>query len=290
MLILSVVAETVRPIDRFVLNGVPPSLATRTLPLTSVAERRDRRVLATFGSGGWAEYEAGVLSSKMRRELRRQMKRLRALGPVTVRREQRDYHGVMRTLGRLHIERCATRTIRSPFGHDSLRLLYAQARTAACTGSLAAYALAVGDEPVAAVLSFELRQRSWITHLAFDPSFSSYGPGILLLREMLEDLAARGIRIVDFGMGDLPHKQRLGSATEPWYACSGRTAGVSSVARSGLAELGERVRFVARDLPSARWVRFRVAGGLARQLHFLDSELSGPRDVEDLVLEREEGR
>jgi CelD/BcsL family acetyltransferase involved in cellulose biosynthesis len=272
--ILEAAAQAAHPIDRILLHGAPHPVVNscRLLPMGRVSIRRNGRILAAFASD-WGEYEREHLPSKYRRELGRQLRRLMAAGRVTLRREEHDVHDVLMTLGRLHILRAADRHCRSPFGRGSLHYLRAQIETAARNRSLAAYILALDGQPIAAVLSFELGGSSAITHLAFDQAYRSYGPGTLLLRHMMEDIVGRGIRVLDFGIGELPYKRRLGNRSEPWYLVSASTGGLGSGLRSVVTQTSERLWAMASRVEAARAVRLQIAGGARRQLRFLESEV-----------------
>lgn len=263
-----------QPVDRVVLTGVAERLTMGVLPLAPSTSHGDHRAVAVFPPSGWAEYEEAVFSSRFKRELRRQRRRLDALGRVDLHREEKDLAGALRSIGRLNIARSADRYTRSYFGRPTLVLLRAQMATAAENRSLAVYELRLDGEPIAAILTFELGKGSWVTHLGFDPTYRSYGPGILLQTYMLRDLADRGMATVDFGMGDLPYKRKLGNHTEPWFAIAGHPRGQGSLLRWAASRLSEQVRFTVRRSALARRVWLRRAGREARLLQYLEDSLA----------------
>jgi CelD/BcsL family acetyltransferase involved in cellulose biosynthesis len=265
--------------DRVVLMGVPPQLAdcARELPLTDVALERDAKILVEFQSEDWRDYQQGCLGAKFRRELKREERRLGEVGRVTLRREK-DPRLVMAALGRLHIIRSAQRGRRSVFGQP-VSFINAHVRQAARDGYLASYQLLLDDQPVAALLAFEKDARAWMTHIAFDPTYHTYGPGMLLIHRMLEDQLDHGLRIFDFGMGDGAFKRRFGNRREPWCAISGLSApSLATRARAAAAGLVGRIREVGG--PVGRPLLLRMAGGVSGQLSFLEAELEDATDRE----------
>lgn len=75
--------------------------------------------------------------------------------------------------------------------------------------------LRAGGQPVA--IHFGMRSKStwhyWFP--AYDPQFSHYSPGILLLLDMIAGASVLGMETIDFGKGDATYKERLANRTIP---------------------------------------------------------------------------
>jgi len=75
--------------------------------------------------------------------------------------------------------------------------------------------LRAGGRPVA--IHFGMRSNSvwhyWFP--AYDPEFSRYSPGMLLLLDMMSAAPERGLTSIDFGKGNMPYKQQLSNRIVP---------------------------------------------------------------------------
>ncbi len=102
---------------------------------------------------------------------------------------------------------------------------------------------------------------------AFDPSFSSFSPGILTMLQALEDASAEGLTRVEFLGGPEPYKLEFCDGFEPLYQGIGFTRGVrgrlAAQAALGMIRLRQRVRnsaslhklYVDRLAPARRLAR-----------------------------------
>lgn len=86
--------------------------------------------------------------------------------------------------------------------------------------------LTINDEPIASLYSFEYDQKLYQYLTAFDPKYSKYGPGNLLIANVTETCIRNGIKEFDFLRGAEPYKY-------DWNAVNRRTIEVSHV-RKGL--------------------------------------------------------
>ncbi|WP_298093320.1 GNAT family N-acetyltransferase, partial [uncultured Sphingomonas sp.] len=79
---------------------------------------------------------------------------------------------------------------------------------------------------VPAAFSFDLDAGAWRYAIAnsYDPKFARQSPGRLLVYRNLADALARGVRDVDWGVGDSGYKETLGSepgaAMRDWLLCA----------------------------------------------------------------------
>jgi CelD/BcsL family acetyltransferase involved in cellulose biosynthesis len=104
---------------------------------------------------------------------------------------------------------------------------------------------------------------------AFDPSFSSFSPGILTMLQALEDASAEGLTRVEFLGGPEPYKLEFCDDFEPLYQGIGFASGVRGRAAAhaavGMMGLRRRVRHSA-SLHKLYLERFAPARRLARRL------------------------
>lgn len=114
---------------------------------------------------------------------------------------------------------------------DLLRRLYA-ARPGGYGLRVASLRSAAG-ELVAAEASLDDGRTLHLWFPAYDPAYAAYGPGALLTRRELEQAAADGYRLVDFGVGDAGYKSAMAEAGAPAYeGQAGRTGPVALAARA----------------------------------------------------------
>ena len=86
---------------------------------------------------------------------------------------------------------------------------------AARNGSLRAYILYVNKVPCAFEFGVHYRETFFAEYMGYDRAWSSFGPGALLWVKVIEDLCTdTAINTLDYGFGDAPYKQRLG--TKVW--------------------------------------------------------------------------
>jgi hypothetical protein len=85
-------------------------------------------------------------------------------------------------------------------------------------GWLRTYILYVGDKPCAFWIGTLYAGVLHSGDVGYDPAFKKYAPGTLLLMRILEDLCGKGVKEMDFGLGDADWKQRFGNRT--WHEAS----------------------------------------------------------------------
>lgn len=98
-------------------------------------------------------------------------------------------------------------------GHG--RFWRAAARDERLASMMRAALLDVAGEPAA--FSFDLMAGPTVHAIAnsYDPAYAKHSPGKLLYTRNLLDLAARGVELVDWGMGDSGYKQVVGAEQGP---------------------------------------------------------------------------
>jgi CelD/BcsL family acetyltransferase involved in cellulose biosynthesis len=165
-------------------------------------------------SRGFGAYYAGlqVRSPRSCRELDRKIRKFgREVGEVRIAPDARDADmlrmlmtwksGQYRRTG--HVD-----TFERPWVAELLRDLL-ETRSEHMTGMLSV--LYAGDQPVAA--QFGLRAgnlfHGWFT--TYDPRFSRYSPGLILIKKMAEGFAAAGIDLIYMGRGSSIYKDAMKS-------------------------------------------------------------------------------
>jgi len=96
-------------------------------------------------------------------------------------------------------------TLSHPQVRDYLRDTHA---AAARSGSVDLNVLRLGGRPIAFVYCYRYDGRVYGLRRGFDPEFSTFGPGEVLMRMMLQDGIARGDTFYDLGVGSLDAKRR----------------------------------------------------------------------------------
>lgn len=179
-------------------------------PVAPYAARVDPSPFADL-SDGFAAYAAGVAvrSDQLVKVGQRQRKIAREHGPTRFVLCSEDRAALAQV-----VEWKAAQFRRSglpdPFAHAWTRDLLAsllETKTEALSGCLST--LHAGDRLIAA--HFGMRSRGVLHYWfpVYDHDFHSYGPGLLLLVEILQAAAAAGVRRVDFGKGEDAWKPRF---------------------------------------------------------------------------------
>jgi CelD/BcsL family acetyltransferase involved in cellulose biosynthesis len=149
------------------------------------------------------------LSSKFRKNLRRCMRNL-----------EKDYHRVelktydefssveeaMRIFFDLHQKRWKLEHMPGVFNTQVRDFYIDVARLFADNGWLALYFLTANDEPIAAQYCFEFEQRMYYALSGFNPDYSRYSVGNLILMKVIEKCIERKIEEYDLLKGDEQYK------------------------------------------------------------------------------------
>jgi CelD/BcsL family acetyltransferase involved in cellulose biosynthesis len=145
---------------------------------------------------------APATSAHFRANVRRRMAKLRQTGPVEVRCSTSPDAEVIDRF--LELEHAGWKGERgtSLLSRERVTTYYRSLiATAGAHGYLAIYSLEAGGETIAMHLGLALFGRYFVPKLAFDETKHAYGPGHLLISEVLRDCANHGIREFDF-LGD----------------------------------------------------------------------------------------
>jgi CelD/BcsL family acetyltransferase involved in cellulose biosynthesis len=144
------------------------------------------------------------LSSNMRRNLRRRMRKLQKSYKFEV-RTQDDFNSVgqaMKTFFDLHQRRWTSKGKPGAFASKVFRNFHLNlAEVFQEKGWLALYFLVADDEPVAALYTFEYNNKKYGYLSGFEPEFARYGVGNLLKLHVIEDCLKKGIKEYDLTRG-----------------------------------------------------------------------------------------
>lgn len=177
--------------------------------LAGCGEHRDCAPYIPMG-GAWEAHKK-TIKAKFLADTRRRYKRLqekegeaRVLdGSGSPELTQR----LLEVLGSLHIERRAQTEGSSLFQHESYKGFFASmARWADAKGYLRLHGLECGGKIIAAHLGFLYKGVFNYYLPGFDMEYKPYGAGRLLLNDLIEMSAGRGVDVFDFMLGEEPYK------------------------------------------------------------------------------------
>ena len=124
------------------------------------------------------------------------------------------------------------------FVRRNVELLYRllDARSPQCTGMLST--LKLDGRMVAAHFGLRCHETLHYWFPVYDPAFSSYAPGRILFRRVLEASALQGVRCIDRGEGDTPAKRDFANREHLFYRGLWSAGGVNALpGRAALALL-----------------------------------------------------
>lgn len=217
----------------------------------------------------WDTYHA-MVSSQLRRHIRRRRRQLAEQGKVVLARESVAGCPV---LINWMLDQKKSWIARSHLANDWIdhadyrAFLMALATREDATGGIAVFALKLDGAPIAAALVGinGSRFEGYVT--TYDPEWDFYSPGNILTEHMLQWAFERGLDF-DFRNGDQPYKYKWAKQSCPtvtWQIAT-RKRGIPSVARLSATLLAGRLRRAAalgRFVPS-RW-RGRLKALLSRR-------------------------
>lgn len=91
----------------------------------------------------------------------------------------------------------------------------AAARDPVLRTAMRAATLDIDGTPVAFSFDLVAGETCYAVANSYDPRYAKHSPGKLLYTRNLQDLAARGVRLVDWGMGDSGYKRVIGAEPGP---------------------------------------------------------------------------
>jgi CelD/BcsL family acetyltransferase involved in cellulose biosynthesis len=179
-------------------------------------EREDVCPVATLPVGGDIETYLGTLGKKERHEIRRKVRRARALGEVRL-VDSADPLADIGVFIDLHQRRWGDEGLFPPTrGGDQSRVLIRRLfELFGDDGPLGLTMLWVGDRRIAAGLHFETGDELLYYNAGVDPAARELSPGVLMIYSYVQRAVERGIRRMDFLRGDEPYKYEWGAVDEP---------------------------------------------------------------------------
>jgi CelD/BcsL family acetyltransferase involved in cellulose biosynthesis len=158
---------------------------------TAALVHREERAMLASETSPEAYFEA-TLSSKKRKELRRQFARLSELGKVAITR-RRDARGLTKWIEQfLSLEHSGWKGAAGSAlaSHHTTAALFREALSgAADLGKLERLTLTLNREPIAMLATFLTAPGAFSYKTAFDERFSRFSPGVMLQRENLAILS-----------------------------------------------------------------------------------------------------
>lgn len=126
------------------------------------------------------------------------------------------------TLDRLifDVEQVAAKTYQRGLrvGFADCEVIRKRLALAAEKGWLCANVLYVGERPIAFWIGMLYQGTFFSEYMGYDPEFRSYGPGMVLIMQVIEEFCRRAsqgeVKAIDFGPGDAEYKELLG--TDRW--------------------------------------------------------------------------
>jgi CelD/BcsL family acetyltransferase involved in cellulose biosynthesis len=150
------------------------------------------------GQSPGADFSRFGRSSRFRYHLRQGWRELSKLGPLRLRRlEQVDPESLQLFYRMEESGWKGRKGTAIACGQEMRQFFDAIVRGAAEFGYLSMYFLDKGDTTIAAHLAFTCGGRYFPVKVAYDETFSSYGPGHLIIARVLEDCVARGLTEFD---------------------------------------------------------------------------------------------
>jgi CelD/BcsL family acetyltransferase involved in cellulose biosynthesis len=212
--------ERGRGFDRCRLEALPADSAL--LAALSPGERRALApqevcpVLALPPHGDWL---AGVASSRLLADVRRQRRRLGEAGHFEVAHARGAAAlPMVEDLFRLHRARWESRGEPGVLGSRAVRAFHAEAAPGlAAMGLLRVTALRLDDRSFAVLYALAARGRVHAYLQGIDPALARFSPGSVLVAAAIEGAVADGARELDMCRGGEPYKYRWGAVDRPTF-------------------------------------------------------------------------
>jgi len=149
------------------------------------------------------------LSRNMRRNLHKRMRRLRKNYRVEFKTHE-DFNSIEKAMNiffDLHQKRWRAKGKCGVFANKAIRDFHMEvAKRFAKKGWLSLYFLTANDKPIAAIYSFDYKNKKYGYLTGFDPAYRMYGVGSLLRLYVVEDSIRRGLKEYDLTRGNEPYK------------------------------------------------------------------------------------
>jgi CelD/BcsL family acetyltransferase involved in cellulose biosynthesis len=159
------------------------------------------------------------LNAKLRKNLRMCEERLAQCGPVEfVRADEDNRQPIMEDLFRLHAARWRQRHESGVMGSDRLREFHREvSRLFQRNGVLRLYGLYVAGACIAVQYNFLAKKRVSFYLAGFDPEWSRFSPGSLIVARAAADAICDGAESLDFLRNPEPYKYVWGAQSSPTF-------------------------------------------------------------------------
>ena len=151
------------------------------------------------------------------RSLLKARKRISQLGELkfNVAAHENELHQELNDYFRMHAERSSSKGFQSQLAQTEHQAFYRNiVRLCAPQGMVWLSTLFCDGQSVASRLSMRYGRVLHLYSTCFVPAFAKYSPSMLQLEMLLKHAFQSGIEIIDFGIGDSPHKERAEAAME----------------------------------------------------------------------------
>lgn len=213
--------------DRVVLNG----LCVR--PAVDGADVSDRAPFIPIGRFSSADEFLASLGKSLRGDIRRQLRRLEGLGPVSFRVLQPAETDTALTW---LPEILAQHTEKWPNSYKLPGFHAALVREALPAGLLHVSELKVGNAVVSRHLGFSYRRRFYWYMPVYDPAYQNHSPGKVHLYFCALDAIGRGGKIFDLLRGEEDYKRQWTEQSSELFDMSWRSSSPGAFMRLYLAE------------------------------------------------------
>jgi CelD/BcsL family acetyltransferase involved in cellulose biosynthesis len=157
----------------------------------------------------WKSYLSG-LDKKNRHELRRKINKIFREAQVQMRIINRaDFTEALGSFVRLHKLSSPEKT--DFMDHEHRDFFYEIAQSLSAEGIFELPLLMTDKNALASLYCFVYRKRAYIYNSGYDPAYSRWSPGIVVISLYIEELIKRGIKVVDFLRGSESYKYSFGT-------------------------------------------------------------------------------
>lgn len=165
-----------------------------------------------------ADSRLGLQSSKTLAKARRRLAAVREITFDVMSREDEIIQH-LENYFQMHIQRALAKAARSPLEGSAQQNFFRNVvKSFSASGGVWLSSLSCGGVPVAYKFSLRYRESLHLYSTCFAPAYAKYSPSMLLLDSLLEYAFGNGIRVVDFGMGESPQKERAGAVADQGMA------------------------------------------------------------------------
>jgi CelD/BcsL family acetyltransferase involved in cellulose biosynthesis len=188
----------------------PAAIAVGMFAMSQPTSKIRRLAKAAYAAGS----HFGLQSSKALAKARR---KLSEVGEVSfeVMSKESEILKHLESYFQMHIERALAKGVRSPLETSGQQKFFRNiVSTCSPSGGVWLSSLVCAGLPVAYRLSLRYYESLHLYSTCFAPAYAKYSPSMLLLDSLLEYAFGHGIRIVDFGMGDSPQKEKAGAIAD----------------------------------------------------------------------------